>query len=251
MEYQQMAYVYDKLMADAPYEQWLHFTKEIFNHSTKRISHIADLGCGTGEITALLAEEDYQMIGIDYSADMLAFAEQKASSRGLDIQWLQQDIRELQGLTHMDAVISYCDVMNYITTEEALIAVFKRAAASLKPGGLFLFDIHSLYHVQHHCINQTFADVTDDIAYIWFCIEGEVLGEMYHDLTFFTKDGNCYTKFDEYHHQRTFTIDVYKKLLIEAEFENIKLYGDFSLKEQQDEGQIERIFFVAEKRSGK
>lgn len=251
LAYQQMAYVYDQLMTDAPYEQWLQFTKEVFKRSGRQITRVADLGCGTGEITALLAEKNYQMTGIDFSADMLTYAEQKASTRSLAIQWLQQDIRELQGPTNLDAVISYCDVMNYITTEKELTAVFQRVAASLKQGGLFLFDVHSLYHVHHHCINQTFADVMDDISYIWFCIEGDYPGEMYHDLTFFTQNGRFYTRFDEYHHQRTFAVNVYKRLLSEAGFENLHVYADFSLKEQHHADKAERIFFAAEKRSGK
>lgn len=250
MAYQQMAYVYDRLMTDAPYEQWLAFTKEVFNRSGKQIKHVADLGCGTGQITALLAKEGYQMIGVDYSSDMLTYAEQKLSTEKLSIQWLNQDLQDLQGLANLDAAVSYCDVINYITSEEALATVFRGVANSLKPGGLFLFDVHSLYHVEHHLINQTFADVTDETSYIWFCSAGEAPGEMHHDLTFFTLDGEkTYRRFDEYHHQRTYAIEFYERLLTEAGFEISNSYRDFSLKQQNGNKTAERIFFVAEKRS--
>ncbi|HLR40454.1 MAG TPA: class I SAM-dependent methyltransferase [Virgibacillus sp.] len=249
MAYKQMAYVYDQLMKEAPYDQWLDFTKEAFQQSGNQIKKVADLGCGTGEITTLLAKEGYDMIGIDYSSDMLTYAEQKASAKKLSVQWLHQDLRDLDGLANLDAAISFCDVINYITSEEELAAVFKRVADSLKPGGLFLFDIHSLYHVEQNLTNETFADVTDDISYVWFCSEGEESGEMYHDLTFFTLEGTTYLRFDECHHQRTYIIEVYEQLLREAGFKNPDVYYDFSLKKQNNKEKAERVFFVAERRS--
>ncbi|HLR66515.1 class I SAM-dependent DNA methyltransferase [Virgibacillus alimentarius] len=250
MVYQKMAYVYDQLMMDAPYDQWLQFTEEVFRQSGKKIKNVADLGCGTGEITALLADEGYNMIGIDYSSDMLAYAEQKAHDKKLPIHWLHQDLRELKGLSNLDAAVSYCDVINYITEDKDLEIVFQRVADSLSNGGLFLFDIHSLHHVEINCINQTFADVNDDVSYIWFCTEGDTPGEMHHDLTFFTFDGNSYERFDEYHHQKTYQIDFYKKLLVKAGFENLKIGYDFSLNHHENIQEAERIFFIAEKRSG-
>lgn len=249
MAYQQMAYVYDKLMRDAPYEAWTHFTLDAIEKSGKQVKEIADLGCGTGEITTKLAERGYVMTGVDYSSDMLAYAEHKASERNVSIQWLHQDLKELIGLADLDAAISYCDVMNYITEEEDLKQVFRRVADSLKAGGLFIFDVHAIKHVENNYVNQTFADVTDDASYIWFCSEGEKPGEMFHELTFFTLDGDRYARFDEYHHQRTYSINFYKKLLEEAGFENVNIYTDFSLKEQNINEQSERIFFIAEKRS--
>ena len=114
---------------------------------------------------------------------------------------------------------------------------------------MFLFDIHSLYHVEQNLTNETFADVTDDISYVWFCSEGEESGEMYHDLTFFTLEGTTYLRFDECHHQRTYIIEVYEQLLREAGFKNPDVYYDFSLKKQNNKEKAERVFFVAERSS--
>ncbi|AXI09518.1 SAM-dependent methyltransferase [Oceanobacillus zhaokaii] len=249
MAYQQMAYVYDKLMRDAPYDAWIDFTIDAIQKSGKQVKVIADLGCGTGEITIKLAERDYVMTGVDYSSDMLAYAEHKASGRDVSIQWLHQDLKELEGLTNLDAAISFCDVMNYITTEDDIKEVFVRVAKALKAGGLFLFDVHALKHIENNYVNQTFADVTDDTSYIWFCSGGDEPGEMFHELTFFSLEGDHYARFDEYHHQRTYSVNFYKKLLEAAGFGKINIYADFSLKEHNINEQSERIFFIAEKRS--
>lgn len=247
MSYEQMANVYDQLMADAPYDKWRTFTNEIIKQFGKTVESIVDLGCGTGQITTRLAQDGYQMTGVDYSSEMLSVAEQHASNENLPIQWIHQDLRMLDGVNNLDLAVSYCDVMNYITDEDELLAVFKRVADALKPGGLFIFDIHSIYHVEHNFVNRIFADVTDDLSYIWFCSEGDEQGEMYHDLTFFVENQGTYHRFDEFHHQRTFLIDFYSQLLAAAGFEMKHLYGDFSLKNENIDEQAERIFIVAEK----
>lgn len=250
MAYQQMAYLYDQLMVDAPYAEWVNFTEKIISDSGRTISKIIDLGCGTGEITSRLAGIGYHMTGVDYSADMLTYAEHKASENNHSIQWLHQDLITLEGLRGYDAAISYCDVINYITSPDDLLKTFKNVADTLRDGGLFIFDVHSLYQVEENYLNQTFADVTDDASYIWFCAEGEERGEMFHDLTFFSRVGDKYMRFDELHHQRTYPVDFFKKLLIDAGFENLKLYADFSTKENNIDAESERIFFLAQKRSG-
>jgi len=250
MAYGQIGHVYDPLMKDAPYDKWLTFTQEMIKASGKNIRTIADLGCGTGELTTRLAKEGYQLLGVDYSIDMLTYADQKSRHEHLDIQWIHQDLRELEGLENLDAVVSYCDVVNYITSETDLKNVFTRIAQSLKDGGLFMFDIHSLHYVINDLVNNSFTEVTDDMAYIWDCIAGDQPGEMYHELTFFISEDEKYDRIDEFHHQRTYPVEVYKKILVEAGFEMPILYSDFSLKSDNLSEKSERIFFVTEKRKG-
>src|SRR5699024_11721506 len=78
------------------------------------VQKVAYLGCGTGELTIKLAKEGYQLLGVDYSIDMLTHADQKSRQENLDIQWIHQDLRELEGLDQLDVAVSFCDVMNYI-----------------------------------------------------------------------------------------------------------------------------------------
>ncbi|MFB4166538.1 class I SAM-dependent DNA methyltransferase [Virgibacillus sp. JSM 102003] len=249
--YHQMATIYDRLMNDAPYDQWQSFTNNIISQLEKSVKTIVDLGCGTGQITTRLAREGYHMTGVDYSSDMLSYAEQRASMERLPVQWINQDLTNLSGIINQDAAVSYCDVMNYITEEDDLRTVFQNIADLLKVGGLFIFDVHSLSHVEQNLVNQTFGEVNDDVSYIWFCSEGEIQGEMYHDLTFFVSDQEKYSRFDEVHHQRTYSIDFYAWLLNDAGFEIKHLSGDFSLKNENFNEDSERIFIVAEKRSEK
>lgn len=249
MVYRRMAEVYDHLMTHAPYEQWVDFTEEMIRSSKTRVKRIADLGCGTGEITTRLAERGYEMIGIDYSAEMLTYAEHKASANKITVNWLHQDIRELSGLRDYDLAISYCDVINYITEPEEIRKTFQHVFNLLKPGGLFLFDVHHLPFILDYYVNETFAEVTDEASYIWFCIPGEEVGEMYHDLTFYYLRDGLYERFDEQHHQRTFSINFYKEILQQSGFENVKVYADFAVNDESIADDAARIFFSARKTS--
>lgn len=246
MAYTHMAAVYDTLMTDAPYDKWLEFTKQVIQKSGRSIDKIADLGCGTGEIALRLAEEGFQVTGVDFSPDMLTLAADKAIKKNLSVQWVLQDMRELEGFVNMDLIVSYCDSINYITSEKELSDVFYRVAASLKEDGLFVFDVHSFFHMENHLKNQTFADAGEDASYIWFCVEGDHPGEVFHELTFFSLEGGHYIRFDELHHQRTFSVEAYKKLLSDAGFKNIKWYSDFTFQNDIVKEDAERIFFIAE-----
>lgn len=252
MIYGEMASVYDALMENAPYDKWLTFTEVLFKRIPRPVGSVLDLGCGTGQITRRLAASGYETVGVDISEDMLTYADRRAQQEGLSIQWIRQDISQLEGLASFDAAVSYCDVMNYMTTEQALQSAFNRVYDALDQGGIFIFDVHARNYVDEKLVNRTFADAADDIAYIWLCEEGDQAGDMYHDLTFFVRDENDkFDKFSEVHHERTFPVRTYKRLLEFIGFENCKAYADFAPNESFSEEHAERIFFSAIKPSGK
>lgn len=49
-------------------------------------ARVADLGCGTGTLSVLLAEQGFDVVGVDFSSEMLALAVAKSGSRrGLEL----------------------------------------------------------------------------------------------------------------------------------------------------------------------
>ncbi|KGP73131.1 class I SAM-dependent DNA methyltransferase [Pontibacillus yanchengensis] len=247
MSYGRFAQVYDELMSDVPYDQWVSFTKNRLRESSIAVKNIADLGAGTGEITLRLDEEGFNMTGIDVSEEMLTIAHQKSLQSQSTIQWLQMDITNLNTSATYDAVVCFCDVVNYLTDIHQVEAFMNNAYQLLAPGGKLIFDVHSTGYVQDFLANQTFGAVTDDISYIWFCEEGLTPYTVSHDLTFFVREGNKYERFDEVHHQRTFSVETYVESVQEAGFQLCSVHGDFSDEEGFDEKEHDRIFFVCEK----
>ena len=76
-----------------------------------------------------------------------------------------------------------------------------------------------------------------------FRSQGEEEGTIEHDLTFFIPERGTqrYARYEEVHKERTYSIEVYTKLLEQAGFTNIQVSSDFGRKEVTDT--TERLFF--------
>jgi SAM-dependent methyltransferase len=104
-----------------------------------------DLGCGTGELLLGLgrAHPRWRLVGVDGSAHMLAVARDKPG--GERITWIQGQLAApppAQPLAPppFDAAGCFYDTVNHLGDRAALVALFTRVAAGLRPGGLFIFD---------------------------------------------------------------------------------------------------------------
>lgn len=247
MSYTGFASIYDELMTHAPYDEWAEFTEEIITHANKQINSVLDLGCGTGEVTIRLAEKGYTITGVDKSSEMLSQAMVKSTENQLPISWIKQDITELTGFSNIDLCVSYCDVMNYITSKTDIESVCERVYHSLNDDGLFVFDIHAPHYANEFLIGNTFADVTDELSYIWECEQGDEQTDMYHYLTFFQRVGEHYVRFDEIHHQKVYDIAIYTTILKNVGFSNINIYADFTLENENSLENSERLFILAKK----
>ncbi|WP_181350596.1 class I SAM-dependent methyltransferase [Thalassobacillus sp. CUG 92003] len=250
MSYGEMAYVYDQLMADVPYDKWVEWAHSaLSSYAASSPMDVLDLGCGTGEITLRMNELHYRMTGVDLSEDMLALARQKARP-DQQISWLHMDMLQLESDWKFNAVISFCDVLNYITTSEELKMVFRNVYHALEDSGLFLFDVHALSYVSRSLAGATFAEVYDELSYIWFCDPGDQPGEIVHDLTFFLLEDDTYRRFDETHVQRAYTMADLKRWLEDSGFVNVRVSCDFSHHPiEQESDACERLFFVCHKQS--
>lgn len=243
MSYSRFASVYDALMQDAPYDEWNDFLQREAKPGT-----LVDIGCGTGELSIRFAHAGFQVTGVDLSDDMLAIAREKADEHNLSIPLFQQDMRELDGLGLFQTAVIFCDSLNYLKTEEDVKKTFQAVYAHLEKGGLLLFDVHSLYKINHVFQEQTFADAAEDISFIWNAFPGEYSNSIEHELTFFVQtERGLYDRFDEVHYQRTFTPEQYQQWLSEAGFHVKSITADFT--NEGPEKTSERIFFKAIKSS--
>ncbi|MGE7587348.1 class I SAM-dependent DNA methyltransferase [Peribacillus sp. NPDC101480] len=247
MTYERFAYVYDELMKDAPYEKWLMILTAKLEQYGIGGRKVLDLACGTGEMTVELAQHGFKVTGVDLSDEMLLVANEKAVKLGLSIPLFQQNMAELEGLGQFDCVTIFCDSLNYLRDEEDIVKTFSRVHEHLKDGGLFLFDIHSIYKMEEIFRDNTFAVNGEEVSYIWDCFPGEEPYSVEHDLSFFVRDdeSGLYDRFDELHYQRTYPVEQYKKWLEQAGFTVSEILAD--LEEAPLVTETERILFVASK----
>ncbi|WP_042458603.1 class I SAM-dependent DNA methyltransferase [Neobacillus dielmonensis] len=247
MSYEQFAYLYDELMKDAPYDEWVRFTNEKLNQYNVTGHRILDLACGTGELSIRFAKQGFQVTGVDLSNEMLAVAQAKADREGVKVPLYQQNMAELEGPGTFDVVGIYCDSLNYLESEEEVQDTFMRVFDHLEHGGLFIFDVHSLYKITNIFMDQTFAYNDEAISYIWNSFPGEAPYSVEHELSFFVLDqaSGKYDRYDELHTQRTYPPEQYASWLSQAGFKLLEINADFEHTVPQSES--ERIFFIAQK----
>lgn len=248
--YTSFAAVYDEFMDNIPYEEWSEYLIKLLRHRGVSDGLVLELGCGTGSMTERLSRAGYDMIGLDSSGEMLELAVEKKEESGLDILYLQQDMRSFELYGTVRAVVSVCDSMNYITEEAELLQVFRLVNNYLDPGGIFIFDLNTLYKYEVLLGECTIAENREDCSFIWenYYDSKEQLNE--YDLTLFIQEkGGLYRKYQEIHYQRAYELSRITALLKEAGMELLAVYEAFT--EQEPEEESERVYFVAQEQGKK
>ena len=239
------AKIYDGLMTDAPYELWAAYIHglllEWFKSKNRDQVLVLDMACGTGSITLLLAEKGYDLIGVDYSEDMLAEANRKAFEAGRRVLFLKQDMRNLDLYGTVDAAVCVCDGMNYILEEEELKKIFARVRLFLNPGGVFIFDMNTEYKFKEVLANNIFEDQSAEGSYVWEnSYDAETKINEYF-VTFTDFDEN--EPFIEHHRQRAYPPADILNMLREAGFSMISTKNGYSHEAVRPESA--RIVYVA------
>lgn len=246
--YTSFAQVYDLFMDNVPYEEWCEYIKSLLKEYKIEDGLVLDLGCGTGKLTRLLEDAGYDMIGIDYSGEMLEIAREHQEEDS-NILYLLQDMREFELYGTVKAVVSVCDSMNYITEEEDLLQVFRLVNNYLDPKGLFIFDLNTVYKYKELLGETTISENREEGSFIWdnYYEEEEQINE--YDLTLFIKEkDNLYRKYEETHFQKAYTLEKVKELLEKAGMEFVAAYDAFTRDAVKEDS--ERIYVIA-KENGK
>lgn len=257
--YTGFAEVYDTFMDNIPYEQWADYLVGLLEEYGVKDGLVLELGCGTGSMTRLLSGRGYDMIAVDNSEEMLMIAREKSMEDPGGILYLLQDMRSFELYGTVRAVVSICDSMNYITQPEDLCQVFKLVNNYLDPGGIFIFDMNTLYKYREVLGERTIAENREDCSFIWDNYYDEETRINEYELSIFIKDvsdedaedfgGEPFIRFQEEHLQRAYTLDEVKALILEAGMEFVAAYDAFTKEPVQDDS--ERMYIIAREKGKK
>ena len=102
---------------------------------------VLDLCCGVGRHSLELARRAFQVTGLDRTAAYLQEARGRASEEGLEIEFIQEDMRTFDRPDVFGAVINYFTSFGYFESEEDDRRVVENAFSSLRSGGVLLMDM--------------------------------------------------------------------------------------------------------------
>ncbi|MEG0450051.1 MAG: class I SAM-dependent methyltransferase [Lysinibacillus sp.] len=114
----------------------INLTKAIFKkENVSKASHILDVGCGTGQSAAYLANKyGANVTGIDISAIMVAKAQKRMKSKRLPVKIMEGSVENIPlPNDKFDFIISE-SVLSFVNKQKALQEIFRL----LKVGGRFI-----------------------------------------------------------------------------------------------------------------
>jgi SAM-dependent methyltransferase len=136
--------VYDVLYKDKDYlEESRLIDRLLQTYGNGPVGSVLDLGCGTGSHALPLAQQGYEVVGVDRSARMLESARKKAVSGQINgkVNFYQEDIRSFQMERSFDASLMMFAVLGYQLENRDVLAALRAARKHLRSGGLFVFDV--------------------------------------------------------------------------------------------------------------
>lgn len=241
--YTVLAGYYDRLTTDVPYQRWADYIQRHFARCGASVRSVAELGCGTGTLAALLARRGYQVTAVDLSPDMLSVAAEKCA--GLDVQLVCQDMSRLALPGETDAVVCCLDSLNYLTRPAQVRRTFQRVFRALRPGGLFLFDVKTPLALER-ADGQIYLDENEELFCVWrgeYFPKRRVCG--YGIDLFALREDGSWLRDGEYHEEYAYAMEELSAWLEEAGFRRIRQFGNLRLSAPRADE--ERVFFTAGK----
>ena len=113
---------------------------------------LLDLACGHGRIANALAERGVRVTGLDATPLFLDLARKDAAERGVEVDYVEGDMRSLPWSDRFDRVLSWFTSFGYFSDDENR-QVLAEAYRALKPGGLLAVEMNNLLR-----LIQVYAD---------------------------------------------------------------------------------------------
>ena len=107
----------------------------------KKGPYVLDLCCGFGRITLELARRGFTACGVDITAAYLKTAREDAAHEGLDIEYIQDDVRNFKRKNAFDTAVNLYNSFGYFEDPDDDLLLLKNAHHSLRSGGALIIDV--------------------------------------------------------------------------------------------------------------
>ena len=126
-----------------------------------------DIACGRGRHSRMLAEEGYDVTGIDLSPAGIEFAHPYENEK---LHFFQHDMRLPFWVNYFDYAFNFFTSFGYFRTEREHYNAIRTIAHSLKPGGLLVLDYLNVHYAEDHLVHKSEKEIDGVNYYLtkWF-----------------------------------------------------------------------------------
>lgn len=240
--YEKFAYDYDEF---GKIEDYLGDEKTFLNKifSAHGVKDVLDCACGTGQHLLMLAQSGYNVCGSDYSKSMLQVADKNLRERNYNIPLYQCDFRFLEQKfdATFDAIVCLTNSLTHLLTDEDLLTALYSMKNRLNKNGLLVLTSGTT----HFTLTLPSIEVVvnrPDFSRI-FVKEHDDRFQTIHVLDLFHSAERLESNQYDFVYRILLDED-YKRLLQQAGFTNIRIYGDYQMNSYNHNSR--RIIVVAE-----
>lgn len=181
-----------------------------------------DLCCGTGRITVELALRGYRMTGVDFQKTYLAAARESAEDEGVEVELIHADVRGFSRPSYYDLGMVLYFSLGYFPDPGDDLVFLRNARASLRDGASFVVE-----SIGKELAARDFLPA-EDFERGGFQVHTEV-----QPIDGWASLRNAWTitrgseRFERTFEQRLYSGAELRRLLMEAGFGRVDLYGEW------------------------
>jgi SAM-dependent methyltransferase len=235
---------YDIVYGEKPYAAEARYVTELLEDAlpSEKRRTLLDLACGTGRHATEFASLGYSVTGVDFNPTLVERARVNATERGVDVHFLERDIRRLElGDERFDAITCLFDSIGYLLTNERLLEAFGSAREHLAPDGALVLEfLHAPAMIKHAAPVRIRRWPTPDGGMLLRISESSLnlaAGALHvaYELLELHDDTETYSRSTETQANRFFSLEEMRALLTAAGFTVDKFLSAYDDRDQIDD----------------
>ncbi|HRH59770.1 MAG TPA: class I SAM-dependent methyltransferase [Chitinophagaceae bacterium] len=126
-------------------------------------SRILDVACGKGRYSRLLSEMNFDVTGIDLSADAIEHAKQFETD---SLHFFQHDMRLPFMINYFNYAFNFFTSFGYFATQREHDNAIRTIAQSLQQNGIFVIDYLNVHYAEDHLVKNEKKKIDDTVFHL-------------------------------------------------------------------------------------
>lgn len=232
---------YHKLYFERDENEAKSFIKRLLAHlNPKPGSRMLDVACGKGRHSRILAEENFDVTGIDISIDSINSAKRNETE---NLHFYLHDMRLLFWVNYYDYAFNFFTSFGYFNTQRENDDAMRTIAASLKPSGIVVFDYLNVHYAEDHLTPNELKKI-EDTTYEIYRWQNET--HFYKKIV--VNDPGLHEPIVHTEKVAKFSLGDFTDMLAYQKMQVVEVYGDYNLNEYHV-SRTPRMIIIAKKTS--